>query len=259
MPKNLIIGVVQQPNSLNWKKNFKQAILSINKFSHKKVDVVCFQEAFLSGYHPEVITYYFDEIDWYLERVKEHAYKKKTCVVIPTLNKIGKHCYSAVYVFNSDHGDSVIYKKGLTPSEKLVLKPKSSRRKFKVNGSELGVLICREMEDKPYSYFKKDKMPDLVLWPSYWGWQYKSKWGPIKFSDGKKDKCHQLISKIKKPLVQINMCSTFGKKPNSIDKFGKSVFVNSDNKKIGVGAYGKEDHILVHFDGKKLREVESLN
>lgn len=252
---DLLIGVAQYPNLLDWKKNFDHAIFTIDKFCRENVDLICFQEAFLSGYHPEVLTYDFSEIDYYLDQIRDLAYLNDVGIMIPTLTNDGRRRNSAVYVFNSDQGDLVVYKKGLTPSEKLVLHPRGGKRSARVKGVEVGVLICREVEDPVYTYFKQNNLPDIIFWPSYWGWQYKSKWGPIKYIDGEKDLCFELITKIKRPIFQANMCTTFSKDLKSFDKYGKSVFVNGDCRKVGVGAYGKTDHILIRYDGQKLNKL----
>jgi predicted amidohydrolase len=198
--------------------------------------------------------YDFTYIKHYLNLIREYAYKKNICVFMPTIELKKSKYYSAVYVFNCDSGDRVIYKKGLTPSEKILITGKASKKSFKLNGIELGVLICREMQDKPFKYFNKKSLPDLILWPSYWGWTYKMKWGPIRLTDGKRDKCYHLISKLKRPLVQINMSNTFGSDDSKV-LGGKSVIVDSENRKIGLGKYGQEDRFLVSFNGLKLRLV----
>ena len=256
--KQLKFGIAQHANCLEWKTNFIQAIKSIDIFLKEKVDIICFQESYLSGYHPEVLTYDFSEITYYLEKLKECAYQKDICLMMPTLFNTGTKRYSLVHVFNSDKGDEIIYKFGLTPSEKLVLHSKKSNRIVSVNGVQVGVLICREMEDPAYMYFHKKRLPDLIFWPSYWGWEYKSKWGPIKYIDGEKDKCYELISELKRPLIQANMCTTFGKKEGEVAKYGKSVFVSSSNTKQAVAAYGKPDHVILNYENGILNNIKSL-
>ena len=145
--KKLRFGIAQHANCLDWKTNYLQALKSIDIFLKEKVDVICFQESYLSGYHPEVLTYEFSEIAYYLEKLKEYAYKEDICLMMPTLLNTGIKRYSVVYVFNSDKGDEIIFKYGLTPSEKKVLHPKKSKRIVSIKGVQIGVLICREMED----------------------------------------------------------------------------------------------------------------
>jgi len=53
--KYVLVGVAQLDNSINWKKNCSQAKRIISKFSKAKVDLVCFQEAYLSGYHADIV------------------------------------------------------------------------------------------------------------------------------------------------------------------------------------------------------------
>ena len=254
----LLIGVAQFDNCLNWQKNYQNAIDTINYFSRKKADLVCFQEAFLSGYHLHIFMYDFSYIDYFLNLIRVHAYKKKICVSIPTIELRNNKYYSAVYIFNGDSGDSIIYKKGLTPSELILMTPKKSKKTFALKGFKLGVLICREMQDHPFEYLDKLNLPDLILWPSYWGWNYKNKWGPIRLSDGKKDLCFLLIKKIKRPLIQMNMSNTFGHGEKLL-RAGKSVVVNSQNKKIGMGKFGKKDRFLVSFDGLKLKFLPRIS
>ncbi len=169
--------------------------------------------------------------------------------------KRGRSFYSEVHILNSDQKDFIIYKSGLTQSEKTVLKSKESERTFLLNGYRLGVVICRELEDNLYKYFDKNNQPDLLLWPSYWGWDYHKKWRAINKDDGKKKKCFKQVEKIKKPLIQINF-STQIEKNKGLRKCGKSIILNSKNKVVGQGAYGKEDKYIVLFDSGRIKKLK---
>ncbi len=247
------LGIVQYENSHRWDKNFEYAVKTIKHFSKKGVDIVCFQEAYMSGYGAYSMMMEFSYIEQFLEKIKELAYELDICVFIPSLIEKKLKIYNACYVFNHDKGDSTIYKYGLTPSETIMLTPKRSTRRFSLKGVDIGVLICREMQDKPYAYFDKKDLPQLLLWPSYWGWSYKDKWGE-KTSDGKEDKTYSLIKALKLPLIQINMANTPLANGNMF-KAGKSVIVNSDNKKVGVGSFSKVDRYIVEFKNSKLRKL----
>lgn len=253
----LRIGVVQYENSHRWDKTYEFAIKTIKELKDKGADLVCFQEAFLSGYGAYSLMLDYKFIDLYLELIKDYAYELDICVFIPTLIERNLKIYNATYVFNHDGKDTIIFKQGLTPSEKIMLTPKKSKKTFKLKGYSIGAIICREVEDKPYTYFPKNNLPDLLIWPSYWGWRYKNKWNP-KLEDGKPSLAYSFIKKVKRPLIQVNMAST-PLANDTILKTGKSVIINSNNKKIGVGAYGKIDKYLIEFDGDRLRKKVSLN
>ncbi len=49
----MLVGVAQLDNCLSFYKNLQKAKFTINRFAKEGVDLVCFQEAFLSGYHAE--------------------------------------------------------------------------------------------------------------------------------------------------------------------------------------------------------------
>ncbi len=253
----LKIGIAQLDNSLNWKANTKLAKNIINKFAKNGADLVCFQEAYLSGYHARVFKQDSTILPELIDEIRIYAYKKNICVFYPTIEKINKFFYSSVYIFNSDHGDKKIYKFGLTPSEKKVMKPKRSNRYFKVNGVKLATLICREMEDPLFTYLNKKNLPDLLLWPSYWGWKYHHKWGPIDQNDGKKAKPFSLMAKLKRPMIQINMSTTV-RFDMTKEKYGKSVIIDKNNKKVGLGKYGQEDLILISFKDYKIKKLPPI-
>lgn len=252
----ILIGAAQLDNNLSWQENCMKAKKIIRKLAREKVQLVCFQEAFLSGYHASFFKRDSSILSSLLEEIKIQAYKSDVCVFLPTMQKIGKYYYNAVYTYNSDKGDSVCYKQGLISGEKTVLKSKKGKRSFKVNGIEFGALICRELEDPAFTYFKKDKLPDILLWPSYWGWQYHHKWGPIKNTTGKPDPCYKLIKKLKRPIIQINMSTTI-QIDMSVKKFGKSVLVNKDGTKVGVGKYGKEDLLIISYRNGVVKKIKN--
>jgi predicted amidohydrolase len=252
-----LIGVAQLDNCTDWDKNYKRAKRIISKMSKHNVDLVCFQEAYLSGYHVDIFSKDYSSMPILLNKIREHAYNKNICVYFPTIEKLKKKYLSAVYIFNSDDGDSICYKEGLTPGEKTVMKPKKGKRSFKVNGIKFGSLICREMEDPAYTYYKKSSLPDIILWPSYWGWKYHMKWSPLRKEDGKKDKCYQLVKQLKRPLIQINMSRTI-RKDMSTERYGKSVFVDAQNKKVGVGSFGEEELIIVSYNDGVIKKKDSI-
>ncbi|MCT4642734.1 MAG: hypothetical protein N4A33_10615 [Bacteriovoracaceae bacterium] len=247
---SLTLGICQYENSYRWDKTYIHAINTIKYFKRRNADIVCFQEAFLSGYGAESLLLDYEFIDSYLELIKEYAYELDICVMIPSLIMRNLKIYNATYIFNHDGKDTTIFKQGLTPSEKIILHSKKSKKFFNLKGYNIGVIICREVEDKPFTYFSKHKVPDLLLWPSYWGWRYKSKWGAKK-DDGKRSKAFSLIKKLKVPMIQINMSKSSDAKGKLI-KSGKSVVVNKDASKVGVGAFAKNDRYLVYFDGINL-------
>lgn len=252
--KRTLIGVAQLDNCTNWEKNCSNAKKIISKFSKKGIHLVCFQEAYLSGYHASIFKKDFKKMPALLNEIKEHAYKSGVCVLFPTIEKIKKNYVSAAYIFNSDTGDEICYKQGLTPAEKTVMKAKSGKRIFQVNKTKFGILLCREMEDPAYTYLNKEKLPDVILWPSYWGWEYHHKWGPLKKSTGKKDKCFSLIKKVKRPLIQINMSTTI-RLDMTVERYGKSVVVDSSNKKVGIGKYGKKDLFVVSYSNGIIKKL----
>jgi predicted amidohydrolase len=250
---SLLIGVVQYKNSYRWDQTFEFAKKMIRHFKKKNADLVCFQEAFLSGYGAESLMLDYDFIDQYLELIKDYAYELDICVMLPSLIQRKLNIYNATYIFNHDGKDTVIFKQGLTPSETIMMKPKASKKMFMLKGYKVGAIICREVEDKPFTYFDKKDLPDLLIWPSYWGWQYRDKWSSKK-RDGDTNFAHQLIKKLKRPMIQVNMAgTTLGN--GKFMKTGKSVIINPDANKIGVGAFGKIDKYLVKFDGKKLKKL----
>jgi predicted amidohydrolase len=250
---SLLIGVVQYENSHRWDKTFEFAKKTIREFKKQNVDIVCFQEAFLSGYGAVSIMLDFSFVDQYLDQIRDYAYELDICVFIPTLIERNLNIYNATYVFNHNGKDTTIFKQGLTPSETIMMHAKKSKKTFKLNGYTIGAIICREVEDKPYTYFDKENLPDLLIWPSYWGWRYKDKWAAKK-TDGKPNLAYNLIKKLKRPMIQVNMAST-PLADGSHMKTGKSVIINSDNKKVGVGAFGKIDKYLIRFDGKSLKKL----
>ena len=252
--KPLLIGIAQLDNSLNWKHNFLKAKRVIKYLKKKEVDIICFGEAFLSGYHAKVFEKDYFKIDSYLDELKDLAHQLDVSVILPTFIKKGKYFYSCAYLFNTDHGDKIFYKEGLTASEKKVLRSKKGTRVFSVKGTTFGILMCREVEDPAFTYFSKISLPDIILWPSYWGWTYRMKWGPTNYITHKRDKCFWLIKRLKRPMVQINMATTL-MADMTIKKFGKSVVVNADAKRQSVAAYGKEDLFVVSYTNKSLKRL----
>ncbi len=253
----LLIGVAQLDNCLSWAKNFQRAKQIINKFSKEGVDLVCFQEAYLSGYAKKIFSKDFQKIDLYVDSISEYAKKKNICVVLPTIEQRGKRFYSSAYLINTESGDKVFYKQGLTDSEKIVMHSKRGTRKFKVKDIEIGILMCREVEDHPQKYFKKT-YPDLVLWPSYWGWSYRVKWGSLD-SKGEKYLPYYNLKRLSRPVIQVNMSSTFNKNLE-VEKYGKSLILNSDASKKDALKYGREELAIILFSklNNKIRKIKSL-
>ena len=138
-----------------------------------------------------------------------------------------------------------------------MMKSKRGKRSFFVNGVKFGILICREMQDPAFKYFTKKSLPDVILWPSYWGWKYHMKWSPILKKECKKDKCYQLINRIKRPLIQINMSRTI-RKDMTVERYGKSVVVNAQNKKVGTCNFGEQDLFIVSNKDGKIKKLGNL-
>ncbi|MDO9318276.1 MAG: carbon-nitrogen hydrolase family protein [Gammaproteobacteria bacterium] len=252
------IGIAQLQNTSNWDRNFRKAIATINHFARNKVDLVCFQEAFLSGYFASVIEKDYAPMQDYLDRIRAHAYKKDICVMMPSLSKRNDKLYNSIFVYSSDKGDSILHKKGLTEAEATVMKPGGGPRTFQVNGYKFGVIICREINDKHYSYLNKNQMPDMLLWPAVWGMFYHSSWTTLDPENPKWNKAFAKVAKYKIPMALINLSHQYREKTGELKKLGKSYCVSAENKVVAVGAYGKPDRIVLQLQGKKLTKIGNI-
>lgn len=250
-----IIGVAQLENTPHWYNNFRKAIATINQFAKKNVDLVCFQEAFLSGYFASVLKKDFTPLEEYLEKIRAHAYEKNICVMMPSLSRRNDKLYNSIFIYNSDKGDLTLHKKGLTKAEATVMEPGGGPRVFNVKGHKFGIIICREIEDSYYAYLNKDYMPDMVLWPAVWGMQSRNSWAAL---DTKNPKCRKAYAKIEKykiPLAMINISHHYNLRTGALKRCGKSYFVSAENKAVAVGDYGIPERIVLQLMGNKIGVV----
>lgn len=252
------IGIAQLENTPNSYDNFRRAIATINQFVKCGVDLVCFQEAFLSGYFASVVKKDLKTLEDYLARIRAHAYEKNICVMIPSIWRRDGILYNSIFVYNSDKGDSILNKKGLTKAEATVMKPGGGPRTFKVNGYKFGILICREIEDKHYAYLNQRQMPDMLLWPAAWGTRYHSSWTALNPKNPNWRKACAKVEKYKIPLALINLSHQFSPKTGELKRFGKSYCVSAENKVIAVGAYGMPERIVLQLRDRKLKIIRKF-
>lgn len=249
------IGIAQLENSPNWYNNYRRAISTINLFAKYKVNLLCFQEAFLSGYFASAIHKDFSRLEYYLGNIRSHAYEKNICVMMPTISRSKGDLYNSIFIYNSDKGDSTLHKKGLTKDETTIMKPGGGSRTFEVKGHKFGILMCREIEDKHYAYLERQSMPDMVLWPSAWATLYQESWTS---ESPQSREAYAKVAAYKVPMALINLSHHIQVKTGKLKQRGKSYCVSGDNKVVAVGAYGIPDGIVLQLKDKVLSKIGNI-
>ncbi len=243
----LKIGIAQTINSISIESNYASISSFLHRFEQADVQLVMFPECCLSGFSAKISECSLDRLQSYLNQVD--AWSKRTGIhaVLPTAIVEGGLTFNSGFCFCLA-GVARFPKIGLTESEKKFFSASDShsRKIFEVAGYKCALLICREAQQDPWTYFKEGEA-DFILWPGYWGWTKEDTWGPISCEE-QPNLVHKNMSNWRMPLIQANFACNDLSDHRSSGPEGLSVVVDEFNELRHRGAHKGESGFIVTLD-----------
>ncbi|CZF80976.1 Carbon-nitrogen hydrolase [Grimontia celer] len=162
------VGVVQMSMSWTLEENIREISRICARYSY--LDLLIFPELSTAGFHREVLNHSNQESTRQaIDFLASSAYQARVNIMVGALT----YCDDAIY--NSylllGHCGTLLsrwHKVGLTPSERRIFSEGSGRSNYSLNGLDIGVVICREIDD--IDWFLNEvspDMPDIIIWPGY--------------------------------------------------------------------------------------------
>lgn len=226
-----------------------------------KADLVLFPECALTGFTSLVKHTDYSEVFKSLEVIQEVVDRGKATVIVPSVVKVKDAFFNSAFVMNPGQSSIQIFKEGLTDSEKgFFTAGVNKSRQFTVNGYRIGLLICFEATQDPWRYLLERELPEIILWPAYWGGEEEPTWNEKLTKDDLKVFQNNKIWK-----TQI-LRTTFYENHENIGQkhgpFGQSLVIDDNNDLRYFAAKSKPENCVVTFqkvDGKtRISSVERL-
>lgn len=251
------IAVAQTRNSIDMHENFRAITNALKQITNKNVQLVLFPECALSGFSAKMKNCTEEFLAEYLNEVQAWVNHNQTSVLLPTAFAKENRIYNSIYCFQPGSRKQ-FFKTGLTPSEKdfFSVPEDASKKIIEVNGLRMAVLICREVQDKPWEHFSEGEA-DVILWPGYWGWVKEDQWTEV-LSTGEENTALKNMKSWRIPLIQSNFAFNDLKDFKGPGPIGKSVVVDSSNQLLFQGAYHEEQVFIVDLQ-KDNNKVDVLN
>lgn len=255
--KSLSIGVSQIQNNLDVSVNLSSVLNALKVFHVAGADLVLFPECALTGFSSLVKNTNYNLVQDAVVQIREHVDKLGLAAIVPTAWLLDGAFYNCGFYFQPGIAPVQFFKEDLTESEtKFFIPQVNSLRSFEVNGVKLGILICIEAALDPWKYYSKETLPDVLLWPGYWGNKVTT-WDANNAKDSYK--VFKNMLSWKRPLIQ----ATFSKNHANVElgegPFGRSFVVTSDNRAKFSAAYREEDNFLVRLEGSDKLEVTNVS
>ena len=244
----LQVGISQIQNSTAVQENLAVILNCISKHQRAGCDLAMFPECALTGFSSLVKNTNFIEVDEALHLIQKQVDQGTTSAFVPAVvkNNEGEFINSGFYF--QPHDDRVqFFKEGLTVSERKFFKTRpNTTRQFRINGYKIGFLICIEAAHQPWEYLHEGEMPDLILWPAYWGRDIVPSWNENLTAD---DHLVYQNSKIwKAPLLHATFFENHenvGLKPGP---FGQSLVIDENSELFYSAAKSIAEDYVVSFE-----------
>ncbi len=247
----LKIGPVQIPNSTEIEENFLQIEKCLQFYASTKVDVILFPECGLSGFSAQIKNCTLERLLPYLERIQHWSNEQDTVVILPTAIHNDGLNFNTGFIFQQNQREQ-FFKIGLTDGEKIFfsLPENQSKKIFTIKNFNLGLLICYEIEQSPWTYFSPGDV-DVILWPGYWGRNKEDSWdnsGPI----------YRNMEEWRCPLIQSNFSRNNLANHNGAGPQGLNLYINADNKLFAEGPFEQNSCSVIELKKESRIEIVSI-
>lgn len=173
----LTIGLSQMLNTTSVEQNLEQIHHQLKHFESHQVDMVAFPECAVTGFSAHMEQLELAVLLEHLDPIKRWAIEHNCHVLLPSAWMEQDQRINGGWLLTSDGQREPFYKVGLTESEKHFFKipDQAGRRTIQHKAYTIGWIICREIEDAPYTYLP-EQHHDVILWPGYYGWNETTPW-----------------------------------------------------------------------------------
>ena len=252
----IIIGIAQIKNSVEIEDNFTAVKKALSLFQETETDLILFPECSLSGFSSKMKNCKLEDIQKYLDEIQEWTRKHSKSVVLPTALHTDK-IYNSGFIFTNGECTQ-FYKTGLTTSEeKFFSRPALSTKKiFRIKNHNIAILICFEAQMDPWSFFGNGDV-DIILWPSYWGWEKQDTWQEFK-NNGEENEIYRNMQLWKRPLLQSNFAFNDLGDYGASGPHGLSMFINSDNSLREQGGFELEECYRIVIENNEIVFSEKI-
>ncbi len=237
-----IAACQMESEPLNLSKNIEKAKEYIKKAINQKVNVVCFPELCLSGYHLNHKEIYPVSIPKNADEIKEFqqiARDDKMVIILPfsERSEIPGQIYNSTIVIDNSGSVAGIHRKFyLWGEEKLCFRKGTKFQNYSINMVNIGVNICYDAEYPEPPRICAMKGAKLLFVPSVWSFEGEPRWDI------------QLPARALDNLYYVIGVNTIGLKA-----CGKSKFVSPMGEVLGISPRKEEDMLVKTID---LEEVE---
>jgi len=236
------IGVCQIDNCTDVGANQKKILSYTDKLSGL-CDLILFPECALTGFSPHM-TLESSELEPFLGLLKKRAIDTSTTIVLPSGLPKGELMYNAAFVLHADGTQSLLYKEGLTDSEKRFFTPgRNATRYIQVGKQRVVVMFCMEAAEPAWTFLEEEAECDAILWPGYWGWKEKIQWDASLNKMSKQ--VYENMKVWKTPLIQCNFSANDASDKRASGPEGLSVVVDENNCLVYHAANKKESVFVV--------------
>lgn len=241
------IGIAQIPNSVDISQNYESIYRWLQKFETAAVDLVLFPECSLSGFTAKMRQCTLSALSSYLEKIQSWTAQTGIEVALPTAIVEADRVYNSGFWFKGKNRQK-FFKTGLTESEKkfFSIPDNPGSKVFQLKGYNLGVLICFEVEQEPWTYFSEGQV-DALLWPGYWRWSLQDIWGPQKDS-AQPNVIYSNMEIWRMPILQSNFAYNDLEGHEGAGPEGLSFVIDHNNKLVHKGRHLESNGFVVCLD-----------
>ena len=240
----LTVGIAQTHNSTDIEANFSSIESLLARFEASSADVILFPECALSGFSAKIRECSPTVLEPFLDRVGLWSSRTGIDLLLPTAVAVDQKVFNSGYYFSRGQRRP-FFKSGLTDSEKgfFSVPDDPGPKIFTLNGYRCALLICREAQLAPWSYFEPGQA-DCILWPGYWGWEINTAWGPIR-DDQSPNVVFENMRSWKIPLIQSTFAANAFGDARTSGPEGLSSVIDQNNELVFQAAHKQIDAALV--------------
>ncbi|USH04981.1 hypothetical protein K6Q96_17260 [Grimontia kaedaensis] len=162
------VGIIQMPMAWSLEENVAEISRLCARFN--RLDLLIFPELATTGFHREVLNHSNEQTTRRaIDFLASSAYQARVNIMVGTPTYSDDAIYNS-YLLLGRCGTllSQWHKVGLTQSERRAFSEGSGRNNYSLNGLDIGVVICREIDDLDWFLTEiSPNMPDIIVWPGY--------------------------------------------------------------------------------------------
>ena len=252
----LRIGVAQIENRTDYSENRNAIEKSLWLHADRGADLVLFPECATTGFHRGLLQIDSSALARSIDKIRETAHAAKITVVLPTpypCRHLPVKFTNSVLVIDAAGEVSARFDKGhfAGGEDRLFVPGSRESRTFSIRNHRIGVLICIEASQAPWDHLDPMDLPDVVLWPGFYGTIPGETW-----SDGTDPQSIAVRKNIEEAWKVPLFRATHATNPESHrwphKIFGGSIAVDGSARAVHRARFEREDHFQLEVYGGEI-------